>query len=62
MMEACASASGGESSGSEVSLCLYLSPTSQSAGGGNVLVRLRDLQYLWEKGGGGWMHPGCNGC
>lgn len=47
--EACASGSGGESSGSEVSLHLYLSSTNQSAGEGNVLVHLRDLQCLWEK-------------
>lgn len=36
-MEACVAASGAESSGSEVSLRPYLSPASQSAGGGNVL-------------------------
>lgn len=36
-MEACAAALGAESSGSKVSLRPYLSPASQSAGGGNVL-------------------------
>lgn len=55
-MEACAAALGAESSGSEVSLRPYLSPASQSAGGGNVLGGGGRSPT-----GGGWAHPGCEG-